>query len=174
MFDDTTGEFDDDGIDTDKDEIQVSVSDELTRLHDKYGNLKPQVVVDEARDEGSPIHDRFEWDDTKAGEEFRLGQARKLIRVVVTMGPKGKTTPMFVHVTDADEGPMYVKTTIAVESESLFESALGQLSIKLTIAIRSLTDLISVSTGPLPPPLKSVQKSLIAARKALDKVIAPH
>ena len=174
MLDDTTGTFDDDGIDAGNRQAEVSVVDELTRLHDKYGNLTPHVVVDEARDEESPIHDRFEWDDTKAGEEFRLGQARKLIRVVLTVGPQGNSTPMFVHVIDADEGPMYVRTTVAVESESLFESALGQLSIKLTIAIRSLTDLISVSTGPLPPPLKSVQKSLIAARKALDKVTAPH
>lgn len=45
----------------------------------KDGQIKPEDVVEEARDESSPIHNNFEWDDTKAAQEHRLWQARQLI-----------------------------------------------------------------------------------------------
>jgi len=42
--------------------------------------LTPRAVVDEARPESSPLHKAFEWDDTVAGEKYRLLQAQDLIR----------------------------------------------------------------------------------------------
>ncbi len=44
------------------------------------GELSPSDVLKDASDPKSPIHDEFEWDDTKAAREHRLHQARKLIR----------------------------------------------------------------------------------------------
>jgi len=55
---------------------------ELTGLYQKHGELTPQVVVDEARAVDAPLHHRFEWDDTVAGEKYRLVQAAQLIRAV--------------------------------------------------------------------------------------------
>lgn len=46
------------------------------------GILKPEVVVGEAADPRHPLHDRFEWDDAKAGHAHRVEQARELIRSV--------------------------------------------------------------------------------------------
>lgn len=46
------------------------------------GYLSPTHVVDAARDEGSPLHDEFEWDDTEAADAYRLAQAGALIRRV--------------------------------------------------------------------------------------------
>lgn len=54
----------------------------LTSHYEKHGELTPQIVVEEARPEYAPLHDRFEWDDVKAGEEYRLIQAAQLIRSV--------------------------------------------------------------------------------------------
>lgn len=45
----------------------------------KDGQIKPEDVIETARDEESPIHNNFEWDDTKAAQEHRLWQARQLI-----------------------------------------------------------------------------------------------
>lgn len=45
----------------------------------KNGQIKPEDVIEVARDENSPIHNNFEWDDTKAAQEHRLWQARQLI-----------------------------------------------------------------------------------------------
>jgi len=46
------------------------------------GNLTPEAVLKNARSESSPIHDRFTWDNTVAGERYRLIEAAMLIRTV--------------------------------------------------------------------------------------------
>ena len=47
------------------------------------GLLKPEGVVDFARDPQTALHKKFEWDDTKAAREHRLWQARELFKVFV-------------------------------------------------------------------------------------------
>ena len=55
---------------------------ELEAIREQYGKLTPKVVVSEARDPGHPLHSQFEWDDSVAGEKWRVHQARELIRSV--------------------------------------------------------------------------------------------
>ena len=60
----------------------MTVSEELILIRDSNGGLiSPRKVVDFARDPGSALHKRFEWDDSKAAEDYRLWQARKVIRL---------------------------------------------------------------------------------------------
>ena len=54
------------------------------------GILPPRAVIEAAADEKSPLHSRFTWDDTEAAEQYRLWQARQLIRLVVTVMPVEK------------------------------------------------------------------------------------
>lgn len=54
----------------------------LEGMHQQYGRVTPTIVVDEARPENHPLHDRFEWNDTIAGEKYRLVQAQQMIRSV--------------------------------------------------------------------------------------------
>jgi hypothetical protein len=49
------------------------------------GELTPKDVVDDARNPNSPLHSFFEWDDGEAAEQYRLQQARGLIRAVVAV-----------------------------------------------------------------------------------------
>ncbi len=56
--------------------------DELEAIYREQGELTPALLVDVARAPGHPLHPRFEWDDTVAGEKFRRHQARQLIRSV--------------------------------------------------------------------------------------------
>lgn len=42
-------------------------------------SVKPEEIVDKARDESTELHKCFEWDDTKAAEKFRLHQARQIV-----------------------------------------------------------------------------------------------
>lgn len=58
------------------------VADILKEISERDGVLKPDAVVDEARLETSPIHDLFDWNDSTAGEKYRLWQARQLIATV--------------------------------------------------------------------------------------------
>jgi hypothetical protein len=54
----------------------------LQGIYNDRGRLTPALVVEEARPDDSPLHDRFEWDNEVAGEEYRRHQARQLIRSV--------------------------------------------------------------------------------------------
>ena len=55
---------------------------QLQEIHSTHGTLTPTLVVEEARDEISPLHGHFDWNDTTAGESWRREQARHLIKSV--------------------------------------------------------------------------------------------
>lgn len=62
------------------------VGQHLELLREKCkGELTPGDVVNDARNPNSPLHPFFEWDDCVAAEQYRLQQARGLIRAVVAI-----------------------------------------------------------------------------------------
>ncbi len=90
--------------------IGPAIVAELKTLAEKnQGLLMPEDVVEAARNEDSPLHNRFEWDDGEAAERYRLWQARLLINVSVQYVDNGKhrqiPTKVFVHLsTDQKSG----------------------------------------------------------------------
>lgn len=68
----------------------------------KRGELLPHVVVNEARDENSPLHPYFDWSDKSAAEKYRLQQAENLIRrfkvQFVTADGQSHTMRRFLNV----------------------------------------------------------------------------
>ena len=60
----------------------MSLRDVLQGIYDQRGELTAEIVVEVARDENHPLHERFEWDDAAAGEQWRKHQAAELIRSV--------------------------------------------------------------------------------------------
>ena len=78
----------------------MTQAEALRQIAERNGGLlRPQAVVDEARTEQSVLHRCFEWDDSVAGEQYRLIQAQKLIRsfkVVHEHDGKRVETPMFI------------------------------------------------------------------------------
>ena len=64
------------------------------------GYLDPAKVVESAEDPESPLHDRFEWDDTEAAAHFRNIQAGVLIRMIkITVVQAPKETGAEVTIT---------------------------------------------------------------------------
>lgn len=62
----------------------MSIEQELRDLTDEDGFIKPQVVVAWAREHPeSETYKHIEWDDSKAAEQYRLDQARRLIVIYV-------------------------------------------------------------------------------------------
>lgn len=101
----------------------MSAREALVALVERDGSITPASVLDEARDEASPLHTHFEWDDSEAAEQYRLVQARGLIRrYKVTVEVKPDT---FVKVrqfssvpaADPDEGTDYVLTSEALKDD---------------------------------------------------------
>lgn len=82
---------------------------ELERLK-SGGVIKPVDVVEAARDVESPLHDCFTWDDGEAAHQFRLLEARNMLRVyVVTEANAPTNVRAFVSLTSdrAKEGGGY-------------------------------------------------------------------
>lgn len=93
------------------------------------GSLSPVAVVDAARNEGHPLHSRFEWDDTKAGEAYRIEQARRMIRAVVTVvnaaGAEIETRAFVSLSTHKGTTEPYVSITAVTSSKDLMEVLLA-------------------------------------------------
>lgn len=91
----------------------------LTAVREEHGTLTPRLLVDIARDPEHPLHHRFEWDDSKAAEKWRLEQAGQLLRVTYAPLP-GKPRDMraFMAVR-GDDSPTseYVPTGEALADE---------------------------------------------------------
>jgi hypothetical protein len=65
---------------------------------ERGGRLTPKAVVEAARDEASPLHLHFEWDDAAAAEAYRRDQAREIIRVVRVEDDDGEVRPAYFSV----------------------------------------------------------------------------
>lgn len=83
----------------------AEVGAHLERLRiEKQGELTPTDVLEDARNNNSPLHSFFEWSDTEAAEQYRLQQARGLIRSVVAIYVDEKSpavrTKAYVHINE--------------------------------------------------------------------------
>lgn len=70
------------------------------------GRLTPDLVLADAQDSGSVLHDLFEWDNSTAAHQYRLSQARSIItsvRVVITTENRQISTVYYVR--DPEAGP---------------------------------------------------------------------
>jgi hypothetical protein len=68
--------------------------------------LKPEAVIEAASPKDSILHGFFEWDDNAAAHQFRLYQARELIRCavrIVSINNTQKPIRIFVSLT-SDRG----------------------------------------------------------------------
>lgn len=64
-------------------DLQKRIAERLAWIAKRDGGLlTPSAVVADAEDGSSPLHHCFEWDDTEAARQWRLEQARTLIRSV--------------------------------------------------------------------------------------------
>lgn len=87
-------------------ERRESIRAELEQIRQSHGGLlRPEDVVKFARNKRSALHGEFEWDDSKASAEYRLWQARQVIRVSVTVlpSPHANQEPVRAYVSVASD-----------------------------------------------------------------------
>jgi hypothetical protein len=83
---------------------RVTIQIALQRIQRANGGLlRPEDVVSEARAKISPLHPMFEWKDSAAAHEYRLWQARQLIRVSVIFLPNGSDQAIKAFVSMLDD-----------------------------------------------------------------------
>lgn len=80
------------------------------------GELTPEDILNDARHDNSPLHSFFEWSDTAAAQQYRLQQARGLIRSVVAIyvQPNAPAQRMRAYVHVPDTQPHYRETSHAM------------------------------------------------------------
>lgn len=102
-----------------------AIREELERLK-VDGIIRPSDVVEAAQEPASPLHDWFQWDDGEAAHQYRLDQARKLLRVyVVTDTPESAPVRALVSLTtDRSNGGGYRAVADVMSDDALREQML--------------------------------------------------
>lgn len=95
-------------------------------------SVKPEEIVDKARDENTELHKCFEWDDTKAAEKYRIYQARQIVCHLIVKEVDDTVQKPEVRVfykTDNTEGYKPVEYIMRNEDEyhKLLDRALTEL-----------------------------------------------
>jgi hypothetical protein len=126
------------------------IARELRRIAKQNGGLLlPETVVREARPKASPLHSRFEWDDGEAADNWRLWQARQLIKVVVEhIAGVACPTEVFVSLSpDRHRGNGYRVVTEVMGDEQMrgimLQDALDELEV-FKFKYRRLRELAAV------------------------------
>lgn len=90
----------------------------LASLARRDGVLTAEAVLEEAQPETSPLHRLFTWDNEEAGHQYRLFQARLLIRrvrVTVEQQPERRVAVQAHHRARPGEGEVVVMTPPPVD-----------------------------------------------------------
>jgi hypothetical protein len=117
------------------------VGNELDRIHEKHGALKPTNVVEEARPEEAPLHPVFEWNDSIAAEEWRLHTARNLIRSVQVITSDNQKESVYVSVVTEHREREYQPLAVVAKSPDLYAEAVYEAQQRIKAAKKSLDDL---------------------------------
>ena len=111
------------------------------------GDLTPEAVVENARNEESVLHPHFEWDDAAAAEKFRHDQARGLIRSIKADNGSNRE-PERAFFSISDKGGVSYRTLEEVRSsgdlqERLLSAAERDLEA-FTVRYRVLKDICAI------------------------------
>lgn len=110
------------------------VGDRLQDLYARHGAVTPTLVLEEAKKKRSPLHKGFEWDDKEAAQQYRLTQARLIVRSVIVRRPDSigeyRAVRAFVHIgEDSDYESIDVVLSVAEKRGALLSQAWSDLEI---------------------------------------------
>ncbi len=147
--------------------------DELERIRRANGDrLEAKQVVVEARPPGAPLHDMFTWDDSEAAEQFRLREARTLIRSVRILVGGSKSEPAYVNV-KIEDAQYYQSTRVAIRNKDEWQSALRGVQANVAAAQQGVVDLLGMVTNPRKQErLKNARRAIRAAGTAVGHIAA--
>lgn len=108
------------------------VGELVAELEARDGVCTAEALVDASRDERSPLHRWFEWNDTLAAQHFRLHQARHVLRNLVLI--RESAAP--------DSQPRALPALVAVPIVREGESVHGYMSAERALADHDLRALV--------------------------------
>jgi len=129
------------------DTIKSGVQAVVNELYQQHGEVKPSELVEAARPKDSPAHEGFEWDNKKAGQEYRLLQARQWIRrveiIVEDRAERMVHIPQVVIEGEQTEGAegRYKPMSVVVSNQSDYQAAMQSTLAKLNAAKAAFEEL---------------------------------
>jgi hypothetical protein len=106
------------------------IGERLSEITDRDGgNLTPEAVVEDGRDERSPFHTLFEWNETEAARQWNLQQARGIIGSVMV------TVPVINHNKPLEE-PREVTVRNFIENPISGKNGYESLRVVLADAVK--------------------------------------
>ncbi len=93
---------------------------ELKKIEEQHkGILNPEDVLQVAESKTNVLHSLFDWNDKTAGHQWRLQQARNLIRVCVQFIETGDYEPLKIWVQLSSDPKGYRALTNVLANEDL-------------------------------------------------------
>jgi hypothetical protein len=106
---------------------RVLAAIQALELANPENEITPRSLWESARDADHPLHDEFEWDDSVAAAAHRDEQARRLLRLRVTVTHEERIidAPICVRKPDAPADTAgYVRTTKLLDDKEQARRAL--------------------------------------------------
>lgn len=97
-------------------EAKKAIEQRIRELYSAYGKITPDIVIEDAKKNDSPLHDEFEWDTHKAAMEAWRETARRLIRSVTVK----VTTESKTFRTNGYKPPEFVRNPSATSREQSY------------------------------------------------------
>lgn len=144
-----------------------AVGETLETLRLEHGRLTPIAVVEIASDERSPIHKYFTWDDSTAANEYRLWEARSLIRSVTVTVEEREPVSAFVNV--RADGQYYQSVEVLATNDTEYSAAVRDAGRRLASAKAGYEELQHIRDTP---PTRKVLRYLGSAQAASDRIDA--
>ncbi len=122
----------------------------LTAIEKKYGQITPEIVVQDAKPINSPLHKYFEWDNFKAAEAYRIEQAGYIIRSIEVITGDGDSIQVraFHSIRIADEGEVgseYHSLPVVMQNEKYRVEVVAQAKRELEAWRKKYKDLTELS-----------------------------
>lgn len=120
---------------------------ELENLIAEDGLLHAEAVVKFAQDRRTALHSAFEWDESFAAHQYRINQARELIRITVTILPQtNKPINAFVSIrSDRKMGGGYRKVEVVMKNPKSREEMLQAAFLELEAFKSKYAELIELA-----------------------------
>lgn len=163
-------------MDTMKSAVQMVVNE----IYQERGEVRPSELIERARPKNSPAHDAFEWDNKKAGDQYRLMQARVWIRrveIIIEDRPERLVhVPLIkvegdINLEGVGNENYYKPISIVARDADEFSRALSETLARLNSAKVAYSDLkkaAEISKRESLPDFKSADKGFDMVERALN------
>lgn len=95
---------------------------------EKTVGLTAETLLEANSSENAPLHNEFEWDDSKAAHSYRLQQARHIINclVIVPEGQTTNTTSVRAFFNIEENSPKYESVNAILQNEDKHQKLLNR------------------------------------------------